>query len=124
MKSKVENGEVIKEFREKFGKVNYWSLDTWGANIWCPVPEVEGHRENETIDMPYLYLTAIEAFITNALNQQRRDLIKEIGEKIGKVTAKDVIPNIGEREGSVELTFGIQAGLTYVKHEFLTKLEK
>ena len=53
IKSKVENGEVIEEFRKR-----YWTqlIDDYG--------------DEHLFD-------SIEAFITNALNQQRENIIKE-----------------------------------------------
>ena len=59
MKSKVENGEVIGEFREKI--VPYLLMRMEGLN--------SGKKRD---------IEKLEAFITNALNQQRELLLKEI----------------------------------------------
>ena len=86
MKSRVENGEVIEEFREF---VKEWAIFT------------DDPREQE-------YQKMVEAFITNALNQQRNSIIKE---------AKKLQYNY-------KCPFGCTHKNSEEIDEFLTKLEK
>lgn len=59
-KSKVENGKVIEEFRKKFThEIN----DKWQGERWF------NHNFGPK---------AVEIFITNALNQQREEIVGEI----------------------------------------------
>lgn len=87
MKNKVENGEVIEAF-EKIWKTTV--TDYLYANDAFDLDLREGVAKDE-----------IEAFITNALNQQRIQTIRDIRKWTkGKVVTKDKL------------------------REFLTKLEK
>lgn len=93
MKNKVENGEVIEELLKDF------------------IRETLTEGNNEPLIRKAIrknYLNLIEAFITNALQEQRINLIKEILE------SKEV------NALGLELPFPVWQSFK----EFLTKLEK
>ena len=104
MKSKVENGEVIEKALENIKKRNI----------------------TFAIDASHMYI--IEDELTNALNQQRELLIKEIREQL----PKNIVPYMSTTPVEEPIMFdqsdyyvdlGRQRMLQELK-EFLTKLEK
>lgn len=96
-KSKVENGEVIEEFRKKFPYLSVHRYTTTDFNSSMSTSQC-----NEEV----------EAFITNALNQQRLELIGKVKE-MRKPEETDV----------TKVNLSQLYGYNQAVDEFLTKLE-
>lgn len=108
-KSKVENGEVIEAFREKFNEL---VVKESSGEYYAMILPKDIHEDDE------YSLIDIEAFITNALNQQRHSLIEKI---------KDKYPDFIYQEWvEVATPHNFEAGKINETafDEFLTKLEE
>ena len=125
MKSKLENGEVIEALNKLIYKYNQgklgnevWSKEAVGADVATTLFAISNRMQGE-----------IEAFITNALNQQRGEILNDI---LSLEVMKEENLYEKERKGGkfdwrVERETGGNEARWKLKNalvEFLTKLEK
>ena len=122
MKSKVENGEVIEAFREKFNEL---VVKESSGEYYAIILPKDIHEDDE------YSLIDVEAFITNALNQQEKKGYLN-GHADGR-WAMEKIKNKELNQQRLEIVEEIKSILEISSdemeveariNEFLTKLEK
>ena len=114
-KSKVENGEVIEKEIERIILGYFTSFFDLGEAKSSYNSRTNEYHNNIPLERA---VSEMKAFITNALNQQRRELISGIGYKL-----IDILTNGNYINGisAVDIENELEAKL---EHGFLTKLEK